>query len=166
MSGSLIAALAYIIIFSEVGMAETATNTMTVTATVANTCSFSSVTDTTFGTIDGLFLSNQSVSNGSVVVICTTGATYSLSLGPGNNLSGGNRRMASGANFITYQLYSDMSQTTLWGDGTAGIGNALTGLTGSGATQAYTVYARIPTTPQTAAPAGAYTDTVTITITF
>lgn len=144
----------------------TATNSMTVSATVANTCSFASVTNTVFGTIDGLFLTNLSVSNGSVVVICTTGATYSLALNAGNNLSGGNRRMANGANFITYQIYSDMAQTTLWGDGTAGIGNARTGLLATGANQTYTVYARIPTTPQTPVPAGTYTDTVTITITF
>lgn len=147
-------------------IAATATNSMTVTTTVANTCSFSSVTNTSFGTIDGLFLSNASVSNGSIVVTCTSGATYSVALGAGNNLSSGNRRMVNGTNFIVYQLYSDMAQTTLWGDGTAGIGSTRSGLSGSGATQSYTVYAKIPTSPQSAVPAGSYTDTLTITVTF
>lgn len=156
----------WVFVVSKSVFAATATNSMTVTATVANSCAFASVTDTSFGTLDGLFSSNLSVSNGSIVAICTSGATYSIALGVGNNLSSGNRRMANGSNFITYQIYSDSGETTLWGDGTAGIGSTRTGLSGTGTNQTYTVYARIPTTPQTPVPSGSYTDTVTITITF
>ena len=69
--------------------------------------------------------------------------------------------MSSGANTITYTLYSDTNRTVLWGN-TVGT-NTVTG-TGNGASQSYTIYGQVP--PQNTPAPAVYTDTVTVTVTY
>ena len=63
---------------------------------------------------------------------------------------------------MDYQLFSDQNRTVPWGDGTNG--TTTLGGTGAGTAQSITIYGRVPQqpTPQ----AGAYSDTVTATITY
>jgi spore coat protein U-like protein len=135
---------------------------MNVTATVQNVCVIQSVVDTDFGIISGIFTTDLDVSNGSVTVLCTNGASYDIGLDNGNNFLV-TRRMESAGTFIGYELYQEMTFTTPWGD--IGTGTELAGLTGTGAPQSYTVYARIPM-GQPPVGAGTYSDVVTVTVDF
>jgi spore coat protein U-like protein len=62
---------------------------------------------------------------------------------------------------INYSLYTDNGRTTVWGNT---VGTDTVSATGSGASQSYTVFGRVPaqTTP---APA-TYTHTITVTVTY
>ena len=51
--------------------------------------------------------------DGSFTLQCTKGTPATLSLSNGTNFSGG-RRMASGANFLTYDLYTTAGRRTVW----------------------------------------------------
>ena len=61
--------------------------------------------------------------------------------------------------YLNYQLYSDSARGTVWDNVTG------TTLTGSGIAQGLTVYGRLPG-GQLSAPAGAYSDTITATVSF
>ena len=71
--------------------------------------------------------------------------------------------MTSGSNLLSYNLYTDSARTSVWGDGT-GSTNTIGG-TGTGGSQAVTVYGRV-SLGQTGVPAGSYADTVAVTITY
>ena len=64
---------------------------------------------------------------------------------------------------LNYNLYTDSTYTSIWGDGTTGTTVSGVGSNGStGITK--TIYGSIPEGQDV--PAGAYTDSITITITF
>lgn len=110
-----------------------------------------------FGTT-GALASNINAT-GQVRVTCTQSTSYSAGLSVGS-FTPTTRRMTKGSEFITYGLYKNAARSQGWGD-TAG--TMQTG-TGTGVTQNYTVYGRVP--PQTTPSAGAYNDTVVVTITY
>lgn len=145
--------------------AGTATTTMNVTANLVASCSVSA-TDLAFGNINVLTTNYDAQTN--VVVTCTPSTAYTIGMGPGANYNAtsGMRQMGSGANRIGYKLYQDSARTTtLWGDGvTAALGTTLAG-TGSGSAQTFPVYGRVPVQAATPAP-GAYSDTLTVTVTY
>jgi spore coat protein U-like protein len=62
---------------------------------------------------------------------------------------------------VNYSLYSDSARNNVWG---TTIGSNTVAATGNGAAQSYTVFGRIPA--QTTPAPGAYTDTVTVTVTY
>lgn len=136
---------------------------------VAN-CSVSA-TSVAFGSYNPLSASNTD-STGTVTVSCTLGGIISLLVNYTINLSKGGaatytpRRMTSGSNTMNYNLYTNSSRTTIWGDGTGGTTNISDGyLLGIGTTvRNYTVFGRIPPL-QNIAP-GAYADTITITVNY
>src|SRR5436190_1433424 len=70
---------------------------------------------------------------------------------------------ATGTNLLNYNIYTTSARTTVWGDGTAS--TATIGGTGSGSAQSVTVYGRVGS-GQTSLPAGAYADTVAVTVTY
>jgi spore coat protein U-like protein len=96
-------------------------------------------------------------------VQCTNTTPYNIGLdaGTGSGATVAARKMSSGANTITYSLYRDSGRATVWGN-TVGT-NTVSGI-GNGASQAYTVYGRVP--PQTTPAAATYTDTITVTVTY
>lgn len=71
------------------------------------------------------------------------------------------RKMVLGANSIAYQLYQNATRSTVWGN-TVGT-NTVAG-TGNGNVQLLTVYGSVPA--QATPPAGTYSDTVTVTVTY
>jgi spore coat protein U-like protein len=142
--------------------AETRSATMSVSATVTANCTVSTGA-VAFGSIDALAGNHDAT--GSVTVNCTNGASWSAAAnqGSGTGATMASRRMTSGANSLTYRLYTDAGRTSIWGDGSTGTA-AVTG-TGTGAAQVFTVYGRVPS-GQTTVRAGSYSDTVSVTITY
>ena len=128
-------------------------------------CSVSSL-GTAFGTYDTLSGSNKDVV-GSISVTCTgsigEAVSYTIALSPGN----GNfvaRNMQAGSAQLQYNLYSDGARQIIWGDGTGGtsVMSDNYSLPAATSTRDYMVYGDIPI--QTGPPAGAYLDTVVITL--
>jgi spore coat protein U-like protein len=120
------------------------------------TCGISA-SNMTFSSITTGTTSNTDATS-ALTVNCSNGTPYTISLGNGNNYSAG-RRMASGASFINYYLYSDSSRSTQWNTTATKSG------TGSGNDQSLTIYGRVPS-GQSVTNTGAYADTIVATITY
>jgi spore coat protein U-like protein len=136
---------------------------LTVNATVSANCSISAA-PVNFGPVDTLTATAVD-GTGGVTVTCTngTGWTAAADIGAGSGASFATRRMTSSGNTLNYTLFTDSNRSIIWGDGT-GV-TATVGNTGSGAAQVFTVYGRVPG-GQSSAPAGSYSDTVNVTITY
>lgn len=137
--------------------------TIGVSATVTANCTVSAA-PVAFGSVDTLSATAVD-GTGSVSVTCTngTGWTAAADIGGGSGASFATRRMTYSGNTLNYTLYRDSGRTQVWGDGT---GSTFTiANSGSGAAQSFTVYGRVPGS-QASAPAGAYNDTVNVTITY
>lgn len=143
--------------------AQTATGNLGVSATVTGNCTLTT-TPVAFGNIDATASANTDATGG-ISVTCTNGTTWSAAAdaGAGTGATLASRKMANGANLLNYALYTESTRTTLWGDGASG--TATIDGTGSGVAQNTTIYARVPGS-QTSAPAGAYNDTVVVTVTY
>jgi len=136
-------------------MAASTSTTFTVSATVVASCSVSA-TNLAFGSYTGSAHVDQT---STVSVTCTNGTDYSVALNDGANASGSTRRMvSSGSNYLSYEMYSDAGRTTVWNAAAQVTG------TGNGAAQSLTVYGRIPSGQSV--PAGSYSDTVQVTVTY
>jgi spore coat protein U-like protein len=109
-------------------------------------------------------------STGDVAVTCTAtlvagtaGYTIALSTGSGTYAT---RTLKSGVNVLDYNIYTDSARSIVWGDGSGTTqtesDSYLVLLTPT--TRHYTPYGRIPGAQNK--PAGTYTDTVTITVTY
>ena len=137
----------------------TDTSTMAVTAIVIATC--------VVGTAPlafGNYAMGQTDSTTSVTAFCTNGTPYtvSLSAGTGSGASVAVRKLTGPASAtLNYSLYQDVGRTSVWGHT---IGTDTAAGTGNGTTQTLTVYGRIVAAQ--GAAAGAYTDTITVTLTY
>lgn len=140
------------------------TTSMTVQATVIATCSVSAGT-LNFGNYNVL-TATPTDSTATVSVICTSGVPYVVSLnqGAGSGATVANRLMTSSGNTLSYGIYTanTYASNQIWGDGTSG--TVTQSNTGSGISQPFTAYGRIPA--QQNVPTGTYTDSVTVTVTF
>lgn len=144
--------------------AVTAAGVMTITATVASTCSVGT-SSLAYGSVSSAAIQAGDIDrNGTVTVNCTTGSSYSVALGAGGGTGAtfASRQMTSGSTLLNYSMYTTAARTSVWGDGT--LASATVPGTGSGAGQTITVYGRI-FAGQTI-PSGAYTDTVAVTVTY
>jgi len=131
---------------------------MGVSATVSNVASVTAGS-LAFGSYDPVIANASDPKDGSatVSVDATTGSTYTIALGDGDNASSGQRRLTDGSsNYLDYNLYSDSNYQDAWDNTTTHSG------TGSG--QDYTVYGQIPGAQSV--PAGSYSDTVAVTVAF
>lgn len=140
----------------------TATTTMPVTATVLNVCTVAAL-PLAFGNYDP---TSATATDGSstISVLCTLSQAYTLRLSQGVTGTAVTARKlirTSGTELLGYSLYRDSSRTLNWGvtDATDTVD-----ATGTGLTQTHTVYGRIPA--GAAVAAGAYTDTVTVTVNY
>ena len=145
--------------------AATSTGSMTVSATVLTACSVTPGA-LAFGNYDPTSATAKDAT-ASIVVLCTAGTAYTLGLdaGSGSGATTTARKMTlvAGSATLNYAIYNDSGRSTNWGN-TSGTG-ALTGTSSLvSLTQTFTAYGRIPVS-QTAT-AGAYTDTVTVTLTY
>lgn len=135
-------------------------NVMT-TANYAATCSLAT-NNLDFGPVNLAANNDQS---GLIGVTCSNGTAYSLALDGGRSLaaSGAARTMTSGANSLTYGLYTDSGRSQPWGDGKVTSGSLLSG-SGTGLSVSLPIYGRVPLQPSV--PVGTYTDTITATVSY
>jgi len=140
-------------------IAATDTDTFQVTLTITDECTVSATT-LAFGS-SGLLIANIDQTS-TITVRCTNDTLYNVGLDAG--VTGGTvatRQMVAAAQTINYALYSNPGRTTNWGETIAT--DTVAG-TGSGIDQVLTVYGRVP--PQATPAAGAYADTITVTLTY
>jgi len=105
-----------------------------------------------------------------ILIRCSAGAAYTVGLDDGNQGTGGVRRMQSGSNHLSYDIYKTAASPDRWGaigtarrtssdaDTGAGVYDAVT-------TQGYTYRAAV-LTGQTTPPAGSYSDTIRVDVEF
>ena len=142
--------------------AATATSQFQVTMTLQAECKLTSASDLAFGTSGVIQAAINSTS--AIGVQCTNTTPYNvgLSAGAGTGATVALRKMTSaGGATINYQLFRDSGRSQTWGDV---IGTNTASATGNGAVQTMTVYGAVPA--QTTPAAGAYTDTVQVTVTY
>ena len=147
------------VLFGSSVNAATTTATFTVTANVVTTCNVTA-NNLNFGNYSGVAVAGTTTLNAT----CSTGTPYTLGLDQGTS-SGATvttRAMTGpGPELLHYGLFQDAGHSTNWGntpptDTEAGTGN--------GTSQTFTVFGQIPAS-QFIAP-GAYSDTITVTLTF
>jgi spore coat protein U-like protein len=165
---SVIAALVVAASFASGGViAATATSNLPVSATVAASCTIDASAGIAFGTYDPVVTnaSTDLAATGSLSTTCTNGFDSTVTLGQGANADSGStdasplRRMLSGTtDFLSYQLYTDAGNTTVW-DNTTGAT-----VTGTGAPVTTNVYGVIAAGQNV--PVGSYADTVVATVSF
>ena len=159
-----ILSLAVLSLISIPAFAGSATANLNVSASVAAVCTISTA-PVAFGAYDPVVANAATDLNGTgtVTVACTKGASATIDLGNGNNLSGGSRRMSSGSDFLNYSLYKDAARTQVWGTGLAG-GTTYTYNSASKTATNVTVYGKVPQAQDVTV--GAYSDVVLATINY
>ena len=150
------------LLVSQVSFGSTITASMPISATVNNSCSAVTASAIAFGNYNPLS-STPSDSDGTIAVTCTNNTPFNVSLNGGTTTGGtiAARKLAGpdGAD-LSYNLYTDSGHNTVWGDGTTG--SVVSG-TGTGSAVNETVYGAVPA-DQSGAVAGAYSDTVTVSV--
>ena len=147
---------------SSAANAATASSSFQVNLTIQGECKVQSASNVSFGT-HGVIDANIDTTN-AIGVQCTNSTPYTvaLSAGGGTGATVASRKMTSAANdTVSYALYRDASRTQLWGV-TQNVDTASG--TGNGAVQTYTAYGRVAA--QSTPAMGAYSDLVSVTITY
>lgn len=127
-----------------------------------------SMTNTAFGSIN--VLPGSAVDTTSTATITCSGATanstyrFCTDIRSGADVSGNQRRMASGANRLNFDLYKDAARTVAWGHYTTlflggGSQNDFTSNGSGNISGTITLYARVPGSQQTAIP-GSYSESM------
>jgi spore coat protein U-like protein len=132
------------------------------TANVASQCSISAASDLDFSAQPGIFTGNRDYTS-TLTMRCRRRTAWQIGLNNGQHASGTTRRMANAAGtaFVPYEMYRNSPRTQRWGN-TLNT-DTLTG-TGSGNSENFTIYGRVPG-PQNLVP-GSYSDIVTVTVTY
>lgn len=132
------------------------------------TCTVSA-TGHDFGIYDAIqrtaVTSNSTVTVRCVALVLSVAVSYEILLSTGSSGSYGQRQMASGGNTLGYNLHTNSSRTTVWGDGTGGTQTVTDGYLLQllfPVTRHYTVYGRIDGGQNAAA--GSYSDVITVTV--
>ncbi len=141
--------------------AATSTGSFNVSMTIQSSCTLVSSSAIAFGT-HGMLTANTDAT-GTLDMQCTANSPYTVALdaGVGAGATTATRKLTSGGATIDYALYRDAARTLSWGN-TQGT-DTVAG-TGSGASQSFTVYGRVPS--QATPAAASYSDTVNVTITY
>jgi spore coat protein U-like protein len=152
--------------------AGSANSSMTVSATVAANCVIFAGA-LAFGSYDPVVSHSLNPLDGqaTLTVTCTSGSAAKIMLGQGANanIAGGStdaaplRRMLSGGNYLSYQLYQEAGRSTVWGN-TNGPTSTGVSYLGTGSSALVTVYGRV--TGGQNVPAGSYSDSVIASIDF
>lgn len=134
-------------------------------AAEAAICSVSSVSPVVFGAYDR-FDSSPVDSTGSITFVCSGvggSDTVQVSIDRGAAGTFAPRTLVSGIYALAYNLYLDAARNAVWGDGTGGTATygPITAVEGS---TSITIFGRVPAGQDVAA--GAYADTLTVTLQF
>ena len=139
----------------------TTTDTMQVSITIENACTVNAA-DLAFGAQDSLAADIDATAD--VTVDCSNQGAVDVAFSAGGSGDQTARQMASaGGDTINYQIYSDSGRTSPLGDGTGGTSRFAA--TSTGGSDTFRVYGRVPG-GQGAKPVGAYTDSLTATLTY
>ncbi|AZC17214.1 hypothetical protein C4K40_1812 [Pseudomonas sp. CMR5c] len=121
----------------------------------------------TVANLEQAILASSSVGAGTIVVNCTPGTDYRISLNDGlwsDSAGGAGRRLksstSSGNAFLPYYLFQDAGYSKIWADGTF----AKSGLA-KGGPEEFPVYILVEAA-SIAIPPGVYTDTVLVTVSY
>lgn len=146
--------------------AATVTTTFTVSATVLSSCAVAA-TDLAFGSYDPNAATDNDATS-TVTVTCTLLTPYHIQLNEGLNSVGSSvtaRRMKGpgASDYLNYALYRDAGHSLNWGktDDTDTVNGTGAGIL---APAAHTVYGRI--TKNQDVNTGAYSDTITVTVSY
>ena len=104
-----------------------------------------------------------------ILFVVTLDVDYTISLSKGGAGSYSPRYMSLLTNHLDYNLYTDNARSIVWGDATGGTSTKSgsihgTGLLFTSVTDNHTVYGRIPGSQNISA--GAYTDIITVTVSY
>ena len=174
-----LSALAAALVCADAAAAGSATSTVNVSATVAQTC-LVATTAVAFGPYDPVSANSATgadvTASGSVTVTCTRSATgVTITLGPGGSPDGAQRRLAGGGSFLNYQLYHPTATSpaaacgtstgTVWGTTGTGIFTP-SGVADWGASspKSFNICGLVPKGQDV--PATTYSDSVLATINF
>ena len=147
--------------------ADRATSMMNVSVLVEYSCSINT-TPMSFGVYNGVG-ANASIAleaTATIISNCISGTGAHITLNTGNFAGLGSsdspiRRMSAGeGKYLVYQVYSDDTRDTVWGN-TTPTGLALSG---TGLPQSLTVYGSIPSAQ--VVPEGDYSDQIYVTISY
>lgn len=144
-----------------------ATQDIAVSATVPDFCIFDAATSETTMAFDLSGVATATAdftAQTSLAWRCSNGFNTDITIGPGGSADQENRAMTAGAATLAYNLYTDNTYGTIWGDGTGT--TSVVGVTGTGMSNVgnSVVYGRVLLADGQAAEPGAYTDTVVVTI--
>lgn len=142
----------------------TATTTILLNMTVTNDCSTMTTPDVNFNSAP-LVHSFPTVSQ-AIAVTCTKGSTYTIGINNGANALNNVRRMVSGSNYMSYDIYKEAT-TNRWGSsGTERWTSATSSqVSTDGLLRTYNYTAKV-LTGQATPPAGTYTDTLIVDVAF
>ena len=163
-----LAAAATMLVAAGAAQAATSTSTFNVTANVLANCSVTA-NALNFGSYTpavGALTGSSTIS-----VRCTKNTGYSVALNAGSTTGGtiAQRLMkhASATDTLQYNLYTASTLATVFGDGTGGSATSSGTGSGMGTASTITVYGSLPdSTANQAAATGAYSDTITVTVTY
>ncbi|BDM23876.1 spore coat U domain-containing protein [Pseudomonas sp. NPDC089428] len=155
--------------------AATVTGTISSTLTLTSACQVNGASGTTglnfgnlnFGSTDALFTTaNAQVlggGGGAMSILCSAGTVPAIRVRAGSHdgqSTGGTRALADGAgNFVPYDFYTDAGRTTL-----LAIDGTITLPTSTGVAQTVNLYGQAR--GKAGLPAGTYTDTVAVELSF
>lgn len=100
---------------------------------------------------------------GHVTVACDAATSYRVLLSAGNG-SYASRVLTSGSHQMVYNLYSDASHISVWGDGSSGTVGVSGNAAGTGSSDDKVIYASVPAGQNPYV--GVYSDAVVVTLEF
>ena len=153
--------------FSGTANAQTNMQNIDVTAFVPNVCIVDVATteDTMVFDLSGVATATLPFDAATTLAWrCSAGYNTSISIGPGGSGDQENRVLLSGVIPLVYNLYTDNTFGTIWGDGTGTTNTVPVAGTGMANLGSTTVFGRIPLVAAQAAVTGIYSDTVLVTI--
>ncbi|MFZ9405994.1 MAG: spore coat U domain-containing protein [Burkholderiaceae bacterium] len=143
-------------------MAGTSTGTLNVSATVNHSCRSLTTAPLSFPDYRASEASPTDAST-QFSVRCTMGTPVNIGLDKGViGAAESSRQLANGSSRLSYNLYTSAARTTVWDNASTRISASGQGL---GTDMSFTVYGRIPAGQYGAAP-GAYTDTITVVVSY
>ena len=143
------------------------TQNIDVTAFVPNVCIVDVATSETTMTFDLSGVATATLPFDATTTLawrCSTGFNTAITIGPGGSGDQENRALLFGAIPLVYNLFTDVTFGTIWGDGTGTTATVAVVGTGMASVGNTIVYGRIPLAAAQAAVTGIYTDTVLVTI--
>ncbi len=112
-----------------------------------------------FGVVD---VRQRTDTTGEIAVSCDVATSFVVAI-TGNGSPGDRYMTGPGSGRLAYELFTDSSFATRWGDG-SGAGQIVARVSDGETTERLTVYGRVP--QQSAVPAGGYSDSLTIELSF